>query len=98
MLFVLAALQQILALGLLFLLAQGALRLLSPTQAHTNPIYQLFAVLNRPWLALARWCAPASLAARHRGWLAFVLLSVAYVLVTLARIERCVAVAMVGCK
>lgn len=96
MLFVLAALQQVLALGLLFLLAQGALRLLG-LKVDANPICQLFGVLNRPWLALARAVAPKPLHAQA-GPLAFALLAVAYVVVTLARIERCVAVAMVGCK
>ena len=59
---------------------------------------QLFQVLNKPWMALARLVSPARVAERHRGWVAFFITAVLYMAVTLAKIEHCISAEMVGCR
>ncbi len=90
--------QLILYIGLLALIGQALLFVLAGQKRDTNLFYQLFQVLNRPWLALARWLSPARVAARHHGWVAFFLTAVIYIAVTLAKIEHCVSVGMAGCR
>ncbi len=90
--------QLLLYIGLLALLGQGLLYVLAGQKREGNFFYQLFQVLNRPWMALARWLSPAKVASRHHGWVAFLVLSVLYLGVTLLKIERCLSVAMAGCR
>ena len=90
--------QLVLYIGLLALAGQGLLYVLAGSKRDSNLFYQLFQVVNRPWLGLARWLSPARVSPRHHGWVAFFITAALYVAVTLARIEQCVSVAMVGCR
>lgn len=90
--------QLVLYIGLLALIGQGLLYVLAGQKRDTNLFYQLFQVLNRPWLGLARLVAPARVAPRHHGWVAFFITCVLYLAVTLAKIEHCVSAGMVGCR
>ncbi len=90
--------QLVLYIGLLALIGQGLLYVLAGQRRDTNLFYQLFQVLNRPWLGLARRVSPARVAPRHHGWVAFFLTAVLYVAITLAKIEHCVNAAMAGCR
>lgn len=98
MLQILNILQLILYIGLLAMLGQGLLFVLAGQKRDTNLFYQLFQVLNRPWTGLAKWVAPAQVAPQHVPWVAFFILSVLYLAVTLAKIEHCISVAMQGCQ
>jgi hypothetical protein len=95
---ILNALQLIIYIALLALAGQGLLFLLSGQKREGNLFYQLFQVLNKPWMFLARKLAPARVAPQHHGFVAFFVLSVIYIAVTLAKIEHCISVEMVGCK
>lgn len=90
--------QLVLYIGLLALFGQGLLFVLAGQKRDGNLFYQLFQVLNRPWMALARLLSPAAVAPRHHGWVAFFVVGVLYLVVTLVKIERCVSVAMAGCR
>jgi hypothetical protein len=90
--------QLVLYIGLLALIGQALLYVLAGQKRDTNVFYQLFQVLNRPWLGLARLVSPARVAARHHGWVAFFMTAALYLAVTLAKIEHCVNAAMAGCR
>ncbi len=98
MLLALQLAQLVLYIGLLALAGQGVLHVLAGRRRGDNLIYQLFQVLNRPWLALARRLLPARLAGRHQGWLALLVTALLYAAVTLARIAQCLSVGMLGCR
>ncbi|MFM8691713.1 MAG: hypothetical protein ACKODU_11890 [Limnohabitans sp.] len=85
-------------MGLLALLGQGLLYLLAGHKRDTNVFYQLFQVLNKPWMTMARWISPARVAPHHHGYVAFFALSVLYIAITLAKIEHCISVGMAGCR
>lgn len=91
-------LQLLLYIGLLALAGQGLLFLLAGQNRDSNLFYQLFQVLNRPWLGIARLVSPSRVDPRHHGWVAFFVTSVLYVAVTLAKIEHCVSVGMESCR
>ena len=90
--------QLLLYIGLLALVGQGLLYVLTGQKRDSNLFYQLFQVLNRPWMALARLLSPAKVASQHHGWVAFFVLGAMYLVVTVLKIERCVSVAMAGCR
>jgi hypothetical protein len=98
MLQILNVLQLILYIGLLAMVGQGLLFVLAGQKRDTNLFYQLFQVLNRPWTGLARWISPKRVAPHHVPWVAFFMLGVFYLAVTLAKIEHCISVAMQGCR
>jgi len=98
MLFWLNAAQLVLYIGLLSLLGQGALYIIAGRRREGNLFYQLFQVLNRPWVGAARWIAPRQLAPRLLPVVAFCVMAVLYLAVTLAKIEHCVAIGMEGCR
>lgn len=90
--------QLVLYIALLALAGQGLLYLLSGQKRDSNLFYQLFVVLNKPWMAVARWISPKTVAERHRGFVAFFVVAVFYIAVTLAKVEHCVSVGMAGCR
>lgn len=98
MLLILNIVQLVVYIGLLALLGQGLLYLLAGHKRDGNLFYQFFQILNKPWWTLAGWISPARVAPRHHGFVAFFVLSVVYLAVTLAKIEHCISVGMAGCK
>ena len=58
----------------LCLIAQGFLYLITGQSRATNPIYQLFAVVTRPVIRLARAITPKAIIERHVPFVAFLLL------------------------
>ncbi len=90
--------QLVVYIGLLAMLGQGLLFLLAGERREQNLFYQLFQIVNKPWMTLARWLSPARVAPAHRGYVGFFVLSVLYLAVSLAKIEHCVSVQMVGCR
>ncbi len=98
MLFWLNAAQLVLYIGLLALLGQAVLYIIAGQRRESNLFYQLFQVLNRPWVSAARWIAPRQVAPRHVPVIAFCVMAVLYLAVTLAKIEHCIALGMEGCR
>jgi hypothetical protein len=91
-------LQLLLYIGLLALVGQGFLYLISGQGRDSNMFYQLFQILNKPWVWLARRISPSKVADHQVPFVAFFAMGVAYLAVTLAKIEHCVDVAMQGCR
>lgn len=91
-------LQLLLYIGLLALLGQGVLFLIAGARRDTNFFYQLFQVINKPWISLAALISPKQIATRHHAFVAFCLVAALYLAVTVAKIEHCVSVGMAGCK
>lgn len=98
MLLVLNLAQLVFYIGLLALAGQGALYLLAGSARDRNPIYQLFQMVNRPWTWAASWISPKQVAQRHHGVVAFCVLGVLYMVVTLAKIEHCIGIGVENCR
>jgi hypothetical protein len=94
----LSALKLVVEIALMCLLGQGVLALLAGERRQQNFVYQLFQMATRPFTSLARWVAPRQVADRHVGFVAFFMLAVIWVLVTLQKVEWCVANNMAGCR
>ena len=92
------ALQLLLYIGLLALLGQGILFVLAGARRDTNLFDQLFQVLNKPWVWLAKQVSPKRVAPEHVPFVAFFMLGVTYIAVTLAKIEHCVSVGIKACQ
>lgn len=90
--------QLIVYIGLLAMLGQGLLFILAGQKRQGNLFYQLFQMANTPWFAVARWVSPARVAPEHHAYVAFFVLAVLYLAITLAKIEHCIGVGMVGCR
>jgi hypothetical protein len=91
-------LQLVLYIGGLALVGQAILYVISGNKRETNMFYQLFVVLNKPWTSIAKLISPKMVAERHIPVVAFCVVSVLYIAVTLAKIEHCVSIGMVGCR
>ena len=91
-------LQLVLYIGGLALVGQAILYAIVGNKRETNMFYQLFVVLNKPWVAIAKLISPKMVAERHIPVVAFCVVSVLYIAVTLAKIEHCVSIGMVGCR
>jgi hypothetical protein len=92
------ALQLVLYIALLALLGQGALHVLAGPRRESNAIYRLLRAVPWPFTAVVRALTPRRLADRHVPLLTFVLLVIAYGVVTFEKIDLCVSVGMVGCR
>lgn len=73
-LFILSALRALVEVAMLALLGLGAVALLSGARRHTNPIYQLFAVITKPVVRAARFITPKAIIDKHVPFVAFFLL------------------------
>jgi hypothetical protein len=98
MLLMLSSLKLVFEIALLSLLGQGFLFLLAGQKRGDNFFYQLFQILTRPFTAVARRLTPAKVADRHVPFVAFFLLSIGWVVVTIEKIRHCISVEMVGCR
>jgi hypothetical protein len=92
------AAQLLLYIGILALLGQGLLFILAGAKRDTNMFYQLFIIVNKPWTYIAALIAPKQIAKRHHAFVAFCVVAVLYLAVTVAKIEHCVSVGMTSCK
>ncbi len=74
MLFLMSAIRAIVEVALLSLLGRGLLALLAGRRREQNSIYQLFCVITRPVIRLARAVAPRQIIDRHLPFVAFFVL------------------------
>lgn len=73
-LLILGILRALVEVALLALLGQGALALLAGAKRHTNPIYQLFAIITKPVMRIVRFVTPKPVLDKHLPFVAFFLL------------------------
>ncbi|MCY7315058.1 MAG: YggT family protein [Rubrivivax sp.] len=94
----LSAVKLVCEIALMALLGRGLLAILAGDKRQSNFFYGLLSVLTRPFLAVARWITPRQVADAHVGFVAFSLLLIIWVIVTLEKVSYCVGQDMVGCR
>ena len=90
--------QLILYIGGLSLMGLGLLYVLTGEGRHTNLFYQLIEMLCKPWTMLARLISPKQILDRQIPFVAFCIVGVLYITVTLAKIEHCVYIGIEACQ
>ncbi|HEY9094963.1 MAG TPA: hypothetical protein VIN35_04400 [Hydrogenophaga sp.] len=83
--------------ALLSLMGQWVLGLMAGEKRHHNVVYQLLALVGRPFVVLARWVTPRQVMARHHPWVAFLLLVLAWLVLTAIKITHCVQIGVAQC-
>jgi hypothetical protein len=82
MLLFLSMCKVVLEVGWLALAGQGALYLIAGRGRENNVVYQMFRTVTRPLMWVARRLTPPVVADAHLGLVAFLLVSIAWVLAT----------------
>jgi hypothetical protein len=90
--------QLILYIGGLALMGQGLLFVLSGQKRETNLFYQIFQIINKPWTKIARFISPKQIADHQIPFVAFCIIAVLYIAVTLAKIEHCITIGIETCQ
>ncbi|HEY0825462.1 MAG TPA: hypothetical protein VGD76_16865 [Ramlibacter sp.] len=85
-------------IALLCLLGQGVLALLAGKRRDQNLFYQVFQVLTRPVIRVARIVSPRVVLDQHVPLVAFLLLSFVWVVATITKIDICVRIGVHLCK
>ena len=98
MLTTLNLLQLILYIPLLALLGQGLLFVLAGNKRDSNFFYRLLQLLSKPFTLVVRKLTPAKVSDQHVPIATFFLLVVAYVVVTIEKIDLCVHLGMEQCR
>jgi hypothetical protein len=91
-------LQLVLYIACLALLGQGVLYFLAGPRRDANVFYQALRVVSKPFTLPLRYLPPRQLADRHVPVLAFLLLALAYGVVTIEKIRWCVGVGLDLCR
>lgn len=89
--------QLILYIALLALMGQGVLYVLSGPGRDANFFYKLLQVLSKPFTLPVRKITPRKVSDRQVPVVTFLLLLIAYAVVTFEKIGLCVNTKMVGC-
>jgi len=98
MLNVLNVIQLVLYIALLALVGQGALYILAGARRDSNVFYRLLQVVSKPFTLPVRWITPKQVDDRHVPVVTFLLLLIAYAVVTFEKINLCMAANMAGCR
>lgn len=96
MLTLLNLIQLVLYIALLSLLGQGILYVLAGARRETNFFYKLLQVLGKPFTWPVRKITPKQVSDAQVPVVAFLLLSVLYVVVTFERADLCVTSGLLG--
>ena len=98
MLNVLNVIQLVLYIALLALVGHGALHVLAGPRRDSNFFYRLLQVISKPFTVPVRWITPRQVDDRHVPVVTFLLLLIAYAVVTFEKINLCMAANMAGCR
>ena len=90
--------QLLLYIGGLGLVGQGVLYVLAGQGRDTNLFYQLIGMVNKPWTLLARLIAPKQIVDNQVPFVAFCIVGVLYIAVTIAKIEHCLTIGIEACQ
>jgi hypothetical protein len=90
--------QLVLYIGALGLIGQGLLYVLAGQKRDTNLFYQLIGIINKPWTLTARFISPKQILDRQIPFVAFCIVGVLYIAVTLAKIEHCISIGIEACQ
>jgi hypothetical protein len=98
MLLLLSATKLVLEIAGLALLGQGLLYLLAGAKRDTNVFYLALRGIARPFTWLARRITPSLVAEHHVPFVAFFLIVIGWVLVTIQKIQYCVSIGVENCR
>lgn len=98
MLTTLNLLQLLLYIPLLALIGQGLLYVLAGPRRESNFFYRLLQLLSKPFTLVVRKLTPSKVADRHVPVVTLFLVFIAYVVVTLEKINLCVQIGMEACR
>ena len=90
--------QLLLYIGGLGLVGQGLLFVLAGEGRSTNLFYQLIGMVNKPWTILARLISPKQIVDSQVPFVAFCIIGVLYIAVTIAKIEHCLSIGIEACQ
>jgi hypothetical protein len=90
--------QLILYIGALGLIGQGLLYVLAGQNRDSNLFYQLITMVNKPWTVVSRFISPKQIIDRQIPFVAFCIVGVLYIAVTLAKIEHCITIGIEICQ
>jgi hypothetical protein len=98
MLLFVSALKLLAEIALMCLLGQWLLGLLAGAKRDSNPIYQLFQLLTKPFIQAARFIAPKQILDRHMPLVAACLLFFIWLCALILKINTCLAMGMEVCR
>jgi hypothetical protein len=90
--------QLLLYIGALGLAGQGVLYVIAGEGRYNNLFYQLIGMVNKPWTLLARFISPKQIVDSQIPFVAFCVVGVIYIAVTIAKIEHCLAIGIQACQ
>lgn len=90
--------QLLLYIGGLGLAGQGLLYVLAGQGRDTNLFYQLIGMVNKPWTVVARFISPKQIVDSQVPFVAFCIVGVLYIAVTIAKIEHCLTIGIEACQ
>jgi hypothetical protein len=91
-------LKTIAEIALLALVGQWLLGLLAGARRDTNFFYRVLEVMTRPFVRLARLLSPPIVLDRHLPLVAFMLLALGWLAVTIMKINICLEIGVAQCK
>ena len=90
--------QLLLYIGGLGLAGQGLLFLLAGHGRDNNLFYQLICMVNKPWTLIARFISPKQIVDSQIPFVAFCVVGILYIAVTIAKIEYCLSIGIAACQ
>jgi len=90
--------QLLLYIGGLGLAGQGLLYVIAGEGRYTNLFYQLISMVNKPWTLLARFISPKQIVDSQIPFVAFCIVGVLYIAVTIAKVEHCLSIGIQACQ
>ena len=97
MLTLIAAAKLIAEVALLSLLGQWVLGVLAGERREQNLVYQLLQRVTWPFVSVVRWVVPRQVLPHHHPWVAFLLLSLAWMALTTLKIAHCLQIGVALC-
>ncbi|MGA0608961.1 hypothetical protein [Caldimonas sp. KR1-144] len=90
--------QLLLYIPLLALAGQGLLFVLAGSRRQSNVFYQLLQLLSKPFTVVVRKMTPARVADQHVPVVTFLLLLIAYAVVSFEKINHCIRIGVHLCQ
>ncbi len=84
--------------ALMSMAGQWLLGLFAGERRCHNVIYQLLQLVSRPFVRAVAWAVPSQVSPRHHAWVAFLLLLLAWLGVTVLKISHCVQIGVHLCR
>lgn len=85
-------------IALLSLLGRGVLALLAGAHRANNPFYGLLRLATQPFVHMVRFITPKAVLPSHHALVAFCVLAVVWLAVTLTKINLCLQLGASSCR